>query len=98
MLGRVAGLPGYHDVASYPEAEQLPGLVMFRFDAPLFFANTRDVPRADPAAGGRPSRRRVWIIIAAEPITDVDTTAADMLEDLDEALNARGHHRWCSPR
>jgi MFS superfamily sulfate permease-like transporter len=88
-LGRVQNLPGYHDVTSYPEAEVLPGLVMFRFDAPLFFANTRTfreqillLASRDPAP--------VWILIAAEPITDVDTTAADMLEDLDEAINARG--------
>ncbi len=89
VLGRVEGLPGYHDVSSYPNAELLPGLVLFRFDAPLFFANTRafreqilKLASTDPAP--------VWIVVAAEPITDVDTTAADMLEDLDEAINARG--------
>ena len=89
QLGRVEGIPGYHDVSSHPDAELLPGLVVFRFDAPLFFANTRTfreqvvkLTSTDPPP--------VWIVIAAEPITDVDTTAADMLEDLDEALNARG--------
>jgi len=67
----------------------MPGLVIYRFDGPLFFANAttfrdeiRRLARADP-----PPK---WIIIAAEPITDVDTTASDMLEDLDEALNADG--------
>jgi MFS superfamily sulfate permease-like transporter len=87
-LGRVEGLEGYHDVHSYPEARQLPGLVIYRFDGPLFFANAttfrdeiRRMARADP-----PPR---WILVAAEPITDVDTTASDMLEELDEALNAQ---------
>ena len=89
VLGRVEGLPGYHDIRSYPGAEQLPGLVVFRFDAPLFFANARTFREQISAlAGSDPPPR--WIIVAAEPITDVDTTAADMLEDLDEALNAKG--------
>ena len=63
--------------------------MLFRFDAPLIFANARRSatrsgasPRADP--------RPRWIVVAAEPITDVDTTAADMLDDLDEELNAAG--------
>ena len=89
VLGRVPGLPGYHDVRSYPDAELLPGLVIFRFDAPLFFANARTfrdqvsrLASADPAPA--------WVVVAAEPITDVDTTAADMLQSLDEAINAKG--------
>ena len=88
-LGRVEGLEGYHDTHLHPEAQHLPGLVIYRFDAPLFFANAttfrdevRRMARADPP----PS----WILIAAEPVTDVDTTASDVLEDLDEALNAQG--------
>ena len=91
VLGRVPGLEGYHDIRSYPRAEQLPGLVIYRFDAPLFFANAktfrdeiRRLARADP----RPS----WIVLAAEPMTDVDTTAADVLEELDESLNSEGVH------
>jgi len=88
-LGRVEGLAGYHDVHTHPDAQQVPGLVIYRFDAPLFFANAttfRDQVRRLAAAGPPPR----WIVIAAEPVTDVDTTAADMLTDLDEALNARG--------
>ena len=88
-LGRVPGLAGQHDRQLHPEAEELPGLVIFRFDAPLFFANARtfrDRIRALAATDPRPQ----WIVIAAEPITDVDTTAADMLADLDEELNAAG--------
>lgn len=89
VLGRAEGLPGYHDVHSYPNAELLPGLVIYRFDAPLFFANARafrDEVMRLAATDPRPS----WIVVAAEPITDVDTTAADILEQLDEALNAQG--------
>ena len=88
-LGQTDGLDGYHDVRSYPDARQLPGLVIFRFDAPLFFANAKTfreeitrIARAEP-----PPR---WIVIAAEPITDVDTTAADDLLDLDHLLDERG--------
>ncbi len=89
ILGDVEGLPGYHDIRMYPDAEQVPGLVIYRFDGPLFFANARTfrdeiraLARADP-----PPR---WIIVASEPITDVDTTAADMLEELDADLEAAG--------
>ncbi|HTT28833.1 MAG TPA: sulfate permease [Solirubrobacteraceae bacterium] len=88
-LGRVPGLSGQHDRQLHPDAEQLPNLVIFRFDAPLFFANARtfrDDVRVLAAAEPRPK----WIVIAAEPITDVDTTAADMLAELDEELNAAG--------
>jgi high affinity sulfate transporter 1 len=88
-LGRVPDLAGLHDRAIHPEAEELPGVVILRFDAPLFFANARtfrDQIRRLAAADPKPE----WILIAAEPITDVDTTAADMLADLDEELNAAG--------
>ncbi len=87
-LGRVPGLEGYHDVRTHPEARHLPGLVVYRFDAPLFFANAktfRDEVRRLANSEPKPT----WIVIAAEPVTDVDTTASDVLEDLDEALNAQ---------
>src|SRR4051812_22736433 len=87
-LGLADGVAGYHDVRSYPDARQLPGLVIYRFDAPLFFANAKTfrdqitrIARAEPAPR--------WIVVAAEPITDVDTTAADMLLDLDRLLDER---------
>jgi MFS superfamily sulfate permease-like transporter len=91
VLGRVPGIEGYHDIRSYPQAERLPGLVIYRFDAPLFFANAktfRDEVRRLTATSPPPR----WIVIAAEPMTDVDTTAADVLVDLDVALNARHVH------
>ena len=89
ILGRVPELAGLHDVRSYPDAQRLPNCVIFRFDAPLLFANARtfrEQVRGIAAGLTAPA----WIIIAAEPITDVDTTAADMLQLLDEELNARG--------
>ena len=89
VLGRVPGVPGYHDVRSYPNAELLPDCVVFRFDAPLFFANARTF-REQIRALARADVPPKWIIVASEPITDVDTTAADMLRDLDEDLNERG--------
>jgi high affinity sulfate transporter 1 len=88
-LGRVPGLSGQQDRQLHPEAQELPGLVIFRFDAPLFFANARTFRERIRALAGADPRPR-WIVIAAEPITDVDTTAADMLADLDEELNAQG--------
>ena len=87
-LGRVEGLAGLHDTGTYPHSELLPGLVVYRFDAPLIFANSRmfgDTVRA--MAEERPDLR--WVLVAAEPMTDVDTTAADMLAELDSWLNAR---------
>lgn len=91
VLGRVPGLPGYHDVRSHPHAEHLPGCVLVRFDGPVFFANARTF-REQMHRHGRGEPPPSWIIVAAEPITDVDTTAADMLQELDEALNERGVH------
>ena len=88
VLGRVDGLAGYHDLRSYPEAQLLPGLVLFRFDAPLFFANARTFREQILALSNEVAP--IWILVAAEPITDVDTTAADMLEELDALLNGRG--------
>jgi MFS superfamily sulfate permease-like transporter len=88
-LGRVTGLAGYHDVHIHPEAQRLPGLVIYRFDGPLFFANAttfRDEVRHLASADPPPT----WIIVAAEPMTDIDTTASDVLEELDETLNAQG--------
>jgi MFS superfamily sulfate permease-like transporter len=88
-LGRVEGIAGLHDTESYPDAELMPGLVVYRFDAPLIFANARtfaDEVRA--MVDERPGL--TWVVIAAEPVTDVDTTAADMLQELDTWMNERG--------
>ena len=92
VLGRADGVKGYHDLTYYPEARQVPGLVLYRFDAPLFFANAdvfRDRVRERIEAAASPVR---WVIVAAEPITDVDITAAAMLDRLAEELAQAGHH------
>ncbi|MFJ9575404.1 SulP family inorganic anion transporter [Streptomyces sp. NPDC101191] len=91
VLGRVPGLEGYHDVRSHAGAQLLPGLVVYRFDAPLVFANARTFrEEIRRLAGAEPPPR--WIVIAAEPMTDVDTTAADTLRELAETLEAQGVH------
>jgi MFS superfamily sulfate permease-like transporter len=92
VLGKPEGLEGYHDIARYPDAERIPGLLMIRWDAPLFFANAnifRKLVR-DLVASTEPAP--YWVLVAAEPVTDVDPTAADMLVDLDLELNAAGIH------
>jgi MFS superfamily sulfate permease-like transporter len=92
VLGEPDDVAGFHDVSRYPDAERVPGLVILRWDAPLFFANSnlfRDAVR-HVVATTEPRPR--WVIVAAEPITDIDTTAADMLVKLDEELNADGRH------
>ncbi len=89
VLGDTPGVAGYHDVSVYTAAEQVPGLVIYRFDAPLIFANAPTFRREVRAfAHADPPPR--WIVIAAEPMTDIDTTAADMLEELDRELTAAG--------
>ena len=88
VLGDPDHLTGFHDISSHPDATTIPGLVLFRFDAPLIFANARTFRERVLQLAEEPDVR--WLMIAAEPITDIDTTAADMLEDLDERLNARG--------
>src|SRR6478609_3722969 len=89
VIGRVPGYDGFHDVNVHPDAKHLPGLVIYRWDAPLFFANVRPF-RDNIRHLARTEPKPRWIIIAAEPITDVDTTAADVLLDLDVELNEQG--------
>jgi high affinity sulfate transporter 1 len=90
VLGRVDELKGYHDIDRYPDARLIPGLVLYRFDAPLFFANAgyfRRRVRRLVAEATHPVR---WIVVAAEPITDVDTSAADTLHQLLAELRQQG--------
>jgi len=89
VLGDVPNLPGFHDVRMYTNAVQVPGLVIYRFDAPLIFANASTF-REEVLALARARPRPSWIVIAAEPMTDIDTTAADVIADLDERLAADG--------
>ena len=92
VLGKPPSVPGYHDIRAYPDAEQVPGILIIRWSAPLFFANAnqfRDRIRELVKAAVPPPR---WVLVAAEPITDIDTTAGAMLEDLDLELNSTGIH------
>ena len=90
VLGRVDGVKGYHDISRYPGARLIPGLVLFRWDAPLFFANAelfREHALEAVAASPTPVR---WLVVSAEPVTSVDVTAADMLDALAHSLQAAG--------
>ena len=90
VLGRVDEVKGYHDITRYPDAHLIPGLVLFRWDAPLFFANAeffRD--RVLDAVASSPTPVR-WLVVAAEPVTSIDVTAADIVSELDETLHAAG--------
>jgi high affinity sulfate transporter 1 len=90
VLGRAHGVKGYHDITRYPDARRIPGLVLFRWDAPLFFANAELFrERALDAVTRSPTPVR-WLVVAAEPVTSVDVTACDTVAEMDEALHARG--------
>jgi high affinity sulfate transporter 1 len=90
VLGHFTDREGWHDVRETGEAVELPGIVVYRWEAPLFFAN---------AGAFRQQVRRLvrerapaWVVLQCEAITDIDVTAAEMLEQLDEELNAAGTH------
>lgn len=88
VLGRVDGVRGYHDIKRYPAARLVPGLVLFRWDAPLFFANAELFhQRVLEAIAQSPTPVR-RIIVTAEPVTSVDVTSADMLSELWRTLRA----------
>jgi len=90
VLGRVDGIRGYHDIARYPAARRIPGLLLFRWDAPLFFANAELFhQRVLDAIAESPSPVR-RIIVTAEPVTSIDVTSADMLAELEHSLAESG--------
>ena len=88
VLGRVDNLKGYHDTERYPDAHLVPGLVLYRFDAPLFFANA-DAFRGRVRELASSGEVR-WIVVAAEPVTDVDATAGETLLALNDELDGMG--------
>ncbi len=90
VLGRADGVKGYHDITRYPAARRIPGLVLFRWDAPLFFANAEFFKeRVLDAVAKSPTPVR-WVVVTAEPVTSVDVTACDTVAELNAALHARG--------
>jgi len=90
VLGRVDGVRGYHDIKRYPAARRVPGLVLFRWDAPLFFANAELFHQRVLEAIAQSSTPVRRIIITAEPVTSIDVTSADMLAELEHALTESG--------
>jgi len=96
VLARVAGVRGYHDITRYPDARRVPGLVLFRWGAPLFFANAELFhQRVLEAVAESPTPVR-RIIITAEPVTSIDVTSADMLAELVQTLTESGIEVRCA--
>jgi MFS superfamily sulfate permease-like transporter len=90
ILGQPEGVDGYHDVQRYPKARQATGLVLFRWDAPLFFANAERFREVVLEAITSASSPVQWLVVAAEPVTNVDITSFDMLRDLHKELDGAG--------
>jgi high affinity sulfate transporter 1 len=90
VLGRVSGIRGYHDVKRYPDARLIPGLVLFRWDAPLFFANAELFHQRLLEAVAQSPAPVKRIVVTAEPVTSIDVTSADMLAELEQALRESG--------
>lgn len=89
VLGRIDGRKGYHDVSRHPEARRVPGLLLFRWDAPLFFANAEIFREHVLRAIDDADETVRWTVIAAEPVTDIDLTAVEVLERLHEEFAER---------
>jgi SulP family sulfate permease len=95
VLGRVPGLAGMHDVDDYPDAQTLPGLVIYRYDAPLFFANACDLRRrallvVEQENQAYPEHPVRWFVLNVEANVEIDITAADELTALYHDLAAKG--------
>jgi MFS superfamily sulfate permease-like transporter len=90
VLGRVEKLRGWHDIARHPDARRIPGLVLFRWDAPLFFANADIFHQHVLRAVAKAPTPTSWVVVGAEPVTDVDVTAAEMLQSLNRELHRAG--------
>ena len=90
VLGKVDGIDGWHSVRVYPDARQIPGIVVYRWEAPLFFANAGSFRQEirHLVRDHHPS----WIVLQCEAITDIDITAAEVLRQLDDELNAVAIH------
>jgi len=90
VLGEAPGVPGYHDLSRHSNGRTIPGLLLLRWDAPLFFANAELFhDRLVAVARGAPTPVQ-WLVVTAEPVTSVDVTSADMLGELDDELKAAG--------
>jgi SulP family sulfate permease len=90
ILGYVPGLAGMHDIDDYATGRQVPGLLVYRYDAPLFFANAEDFKRRALASIDAAAPQVEWFLLNAEANTEVDLTAVDALEEMRRTLAARG--------
>ncbi|HNT74233.1 MAG TPA: SulP family inorganic anion transporter [Anaerolineae bacterium] len=90
VLGMVDELQSYHDIVRHPEGRLVPGLVLFRWNAPLFFANAEIFHEHVLQAVAEAPTPTKWVVVTAEPVTDIDLTAADVLSELDQALQQEG--------
>jgi MFS superfamily sulfate permease-like transporter len=90
ILGRADGVRGYHDIKRYPDARLVPGLVLFRWDAPLFFANAELFQERVLHAIEESPTPVKRLIVTAEPVTSIDVTSADVLADLQHKLSSAG--------
>ncbi len=90
VLGEAEGVEGWHSLETFPDAREIPGVVVYRWEAPLFFANSGMFRRQVRAIVRE--REPSWVVLQCEAITDVDVTAAEMLKDLDLELNEIGIH------
>jgi MFS superfamily sulfate permease-like transporter len=90
VLGRVDGVRGYHDIKRYPQARNVPGLLLFRWDAPLFFANAELFQHSVMQAIAQAPGPILRVVVAAEPVTSIDVTSADMLGELAHTLREAG--------
>ena len=88
--GRVPGLAGMHDVDDYPEAVVTPGLLVYRYDAPLFFANARDFKLRALAAATERGEQLRWFVLNVEANVELDITALDAVEEVRAELTGRG--------
>jgi MFS superfamily sulfate permease-like transporter len=88
--GLVPGLAGMHDIDDYPQARTVPGLVVYRYDAPLCFANAEDFKRRALAAAGAPPEQLRWFVLNVEANVEVDFTALEAMDDLRSEIVDRG--------
>jgi sulfate permease, SulP family len=90
ILGAVPGLAGMHDVDDYPAAAEVPGVVFYRYDSPLFFANAEDFGRRALAAVEQHGGAVRWFVLNVEAMVEVDITGLDALEAVRSTLVERG--------
>lgn len=90
ILGYVPGVAGMHDIDDYPDATVVPGLIVYRYDSPLFFANVEDFKSRALASLAVGNGTVEWFVLNAEANTQLDITAVDALDELHEALTERG--------